>query len=80
MQGASPVGIANANVIVQNGQVTCVGVAASCPVPAGSAVYRLNGGVVIPGIIESDAALGLNDIDQEPAAQVPDSLKMLSFP
>lgn len=56
--------ISGANIVVTNGNVTCVDT--SCPIPLGFEVFTQTDGVVIPGMIESSTALGLVEIQSEP--------------
>jgi len=63
--------LTQANIIVQNGAVTCVGTLAACPVPGGCQQYGVtaNTGVVVPGFVESFTNLGLVGISSEQSTQ-----------
>jgi imidazolonepropionase-like amidohydrolase len=54
--------IANGRVIVQNGNVTCVG---ACTIPADAIVFSAKSSIVTPGLIESVTDLGLVEISSE---------------
>jgi len=59
-------GPVSGSVVVTNGVVSCVG---SPCAPGSGPVYNLNGGTIMPGMIEVGGPLGLNEISQEPNTQ-----------
>jgi imidazolonepropionase-like amidohydrolase len=59
--------IENGTVVIENGRITAVG-AASTPLPVGATVIDAKGKWVTPGLVNALTSLGLNEIDQVPAA------------
>lgn len=55
--------LTNVNIVVQNGNITCM--SSSCVEGAATAIYTLNGGFVIPGIVSTGAQIGQQEITQE---------------
>jgi len=51
------------NIVVQNGTISCM--STTCSEGAATAIYTLNGGVVIPGIVSTGSQLGQLEIAQE---------------
>jgi imidazolonepropionase-like amidohydrolase len=51
--------------IVTAGNVSCIGTAATCPIPNGLATMDLHGGVITPGFIAAGMPLGNVEVDQE---------------
>ena len=49
--GAAP--ISNANILIQNGRITCAGTVAACPRPAGAKLVDVTGAYVSPGIVDA---------------------------
>jgi imidazolonepropionase-like amidohydrolase len=59
--------ISNANILVQNGIITCL--SPTCVAGPGFQTYNLQGGIVTPGVIATlSNLLGTREIDQEPAS------------
>eukprot|EP01113_Clastostelium_recurvatum_P039172 TRINITY_DN5954_c0_g1_i3.p1 TRINITY_DN5954_c0_g1~~TRINITY_DN5954_c0_g1_i3.p1 ORF type:complete len:485 (-),score=92.16 TRINITY_DN5954_c0_g1_i3:437-1891(-) len=68
MTSADPV--VNANIVVDNGIISCVGTEATCPIPNGLPnVYDVSGLdlTVTPGLISADGSVGLWNVDAEEA-------------
>jgi len=64
--------ISDGNIVVDtNGVISCVGTEDECTIPniSGHVTYSLDGGVVIPGLVESSTSLGLYEIEAEPVTQ-----------
>mmetsp|Transcript_34947 Transcript_34947/g.87948 ORF Transcript_34947/g.87948 Transcript_34947/m.87948 type:complete len:516 (+) Transcript_34947:1-1548(+) len=57
----------NVTIVVRDGNVQCVGPRSQCPYSESSAVYGLEGGIVVPALIEAAAPLGHVDIGEEDA-------------
>src|SRR5947209_11306878 len=53
IDGRGGAAIANANVILRDGKIDCVGTAAQCPVPQGIDVTDVRGMWITPGLIDS---------------------------
>ena len=49
--GAAPV--SNANIVIQNGRITCAGTATACPRPAGTKPVDVAGSYVSPGLVDA---------------------------
>ena len=49
--GAAPV--PSANIVIQNGRITCAGTATSCPRPAGAKLVDVAGSYVGPGLVDA---------------------------
>jgi imidazolonepropionase-like amidohydrolase len=57
--------ISNGVLVVTDGNVSCVGTAASCPIPGSYPRLDMQGGVVTPGFVMAGLPLGSVEVDQE---------------
>ncbi|NHK28237.1 amidohydrolase family protein [Parvularcula flava] len=58
IDGTGAPAIENANVIVEDGQLACVGTADACPVPDGATVEDLSGHFITPGLVDAHVHFG----------------------
>jgi imidazolonepropionase-like amidohydrolase len=54
-----------ATIVVTDGIISCIGPPAVCPVPNGADDYILDGGQIIPGMINVGTSVGLYEVDSE---------------
>lgn len=57
--------IMNGVLMVTDGNVSCVGIAADCSVPANTPTFDMKGGYVTPGFVMAGLPLGSVEVDQE---------------
>jgi len=62
--------------VIEAGRVTCISgrqagapTSPACTTPKGAWILRLNGGVILPGLVESAAHIGMVEVSLEPASQ-----------
>jgi len=55
------------DILVVNGNVTCLD--SSCPLPSNCQLFQLNGGTIIPGLVESMSHIGHVEVGSEKNAQ-----------